>query len=71
MQPVARREGYATMLLRAVQNISDKSLYSHVHKQNYASLAVHRKCAFSVVSQNALFIDGVKHDDHYTLMWKC
>lgn len=69
--PGARGKGYGTKLLKAVQDISDMPLYSHVQKQNVASLAVHKKCNFTVVSQEALFIDGVKRNDHYTLMWKC
>ena len=72
--PASRGKGYATELLRAVQDYighSDKRpLYSHIEKQNAASLAVHKKCGFSVILQYAHFLDGTKHDDHNTLMWR-
>jgi len=71
--PSARRKGVATDLLRAVQAYCAENsvsvLYSHVHKENLASLATHRKCCFTVIEQQAAFLDGSIHDDHYTLCW--
>lgn len=57
--PEYRRQGYATMLIRAVQSqFAGRKIYSHVHKQNAASLRTHGKCAFHRILEYASYIDG-------------
>lgn len=49
-KPDARRKGYATALLRSVldhlRTTPYNKVYSHVAKNNVASLTVHKKCGF-------------------------
>ena len=57
--PEYRRKGYARKLLRAVQGrFRGKRLYSHVHKKNTPSLALHAACGFTRISEQAAYIDG-------------
>ncbi len=60
--PNARRRGYASALIKAVlAYLRDKPcirLYSHVAKNNAASLAAHKSCGFQLVSDHASLIDG-------------
>lgn len=67
-EPSHRGNGYATSLLRALRSEhSDKTFYSHVTKQNMASLRVHKKCGFEIVSEVAVYIDGSVSRNAYTL----
>lgn len=58
----ARRRGYATALIHAVQEYLSQfgtyRLYSHVDKKNIVSLTVHEKCGFYQILDHAVFIDG-------------
>lgn len=57
--PEQRRKGYGEMLIRAVLALEEyETIYSHVHKGNTPSLAIHKKCGFCVVSDTAAYIDG-------------
>jgi len=60
--PSCRRKGYAAALIRAVQQnfleIDRVKIYSHVDKQNAASLQTHKKCNFRVISDCAVYING-------------
>ena len=57
-----RGNGYAEKLLRNVQlwqaQQGDVILYSHIRKDNAASLAVHTKCGFEKISDTAVYLDG-------------
>ena len=65
--PMHRRKGYARHLLSQVLPQIEKPVYSHVHKQNQASLAVHRLCGFQIILDFAQYIDGTNKQDSYTL----
>ena len=56
--PEYRQRGYATKLMQAVQSWCPEKIYSHVSKQNRASLKVHEKCGFCQVLDYARYIDG-------------
>ena len=56
--PAYRRKGYAEKLIRSVQERFPQKIYSHVSKQNRASLKVHQKCGFRQVLDYAKYIDG-------------
>ena len=72
--PKARRKGYGAKLIEAVKQYAQKQsitpIYSHVSKDNTASLATHKKCGFAILKDGAVFLDGTTHRDHYTLIWK-
>lgn len=67
-KPSHRGRGYATKLLHSVCNEHcGRYIYSHVSKQNAASLRVHKKCGFAIVSDMAVYIDGSVSRNAYTL----
>lgn len=72
--PSERRKGYATDLILSTIAIIDQNsnikLYSHIKKENIASLTVHKNCGFSIIAPDAIFIDGSHHMDSYTLMFQ-
>ncbi len=55
--PDCRRRGYARSLIQAVQGwlsqCGSVRLYSHVGKQNEASMRVHLQCGFRVIGDSA------------------
>ena len=57
--PEYRRMGYAEKLIQAVlAAFPGEKIYSHIHKRNERSLAVHLKCGFRRISEQAAYIDG-------------
>ena len=60
--------GYATCLLSAVTHTQGMCYYSHVAVDNKASLMVHQKAGFSVLTDYARFIDGSVDRKCYTLV---
>ena len=72
--PEQRRQGYATKLMQAVQQHLEREgtvrLYSHVSKKNAASLNVHQRCGFQIVSDCAVYIDGSVSANAYTLRYE-
>lgn len=69
--PSFRRYGYATKILQAVlSERGDAAVYSHVSKKNAASLQVHFKCGFEIISDTAVYIDGSISQRAYTLSVK-
>lgn len=68
--PGHRGRGNATLLLSAVlehlQKEAPKPVYSHVHKRNLRSLAVHQKCGFTPIHDHAVFLDGSVSHNSYT-----
>lgn len=72
--PGARGKGYATSLVRAVQEhlrqFGSYKLYSHVEKNNKLSLAVHHKCGFQRISEHAAYIDGSVSNNACTLCYE-
>lgn len=69
--PLERRKGYAKLLMRTViESLSahgNGRLYSHIDKENVVSLRLHEKCGFSVIANDAVYVDGSHHADSYTL----
>ena len=67
--PQHRRQGFAEKLKRAVLPM-EKKIYSHVGKRNAASLAVHEKCGFRRISEQAVYIDGSVNQKCCTLCFE-
>lgn len=72
--PEARGKGCAKSLLKEVlsymENCTNGVLYSHVKKNNIASLAVHKACGFEKYSDVASYIDGSVCSDSVTLIYR-
>lgn len=67
-----RRQGYGEALIRAVQqHLGSGKLYSHVDKRNTASLRIHEKCGFRVISDCAVYISGSVDYRCCTLVYEC
>ena len=60
--PEARRQGYASQLVKTVlDHLRDsdyKVVYSHISKRNLPSLGVHQKCGFVKIADFATYLDG-------------
>ena len=57
--PADRRQGYGRKLMEAVlAQFPTEKIYSHVHKKNGPSLAIHELCGFQRISEHAAYIDG-------------
>jgi len=72
--PDKRGEGYASSLIRAVQQLPElagRKIYSHVGKWNEASLKTHKRCCFEIISDRAVYVDGSVNDRCYTLCYVC
>lgn len=70
--PNCRRQGYGEALIRAVQqHLGSGKLYSHVDKRNTASLRIHEKCGFRVISDCAVYISGSVDYRCCTLVYEC
>ncbi len=71
--PEARRKGYAIALIKGVLDYLGESeyeiIYSHVAKQNKASLLLHEKCGFRIYADTAVYIDGTVTQNSYTLRY--
>lgn len=69
-----RRCGLAKELIKcAILCLSSEGhgkLYSHVAKDNLPSLAVHRKCGFRKIADDAIYVDGTRHDDSTTFCYE-
>lgn len=68
--PAYRRKGYAEKLIRSVQERFPQKIYSHVSKQNRASLKAHEKCGFRQVLDYARYIDGSVARNAVTLCYR-
>ena len=70
-KPDDRRKGFSYALLTCVLEHLRVSgytgVYSHVAKNNRASLALHRKCGFVQISESARFIDGTVTQNSCTM----
>lgn len=68
--PALRRKGYAKSLVSAVQREYPQcKIYSHVRRDNTASLHLHKVLGFRVISHSAHYIDGSVDDRCVTLCW--
>lgn len=68
--PDFRRKGYASALIRAVQERFPERIYSHVHRKNKPSMAVHEQCGFLQVEAFARYIDGSVNRNAVTLRYR-
>lgn len=70
--PQHRSRGYAEALLVSVKEHLRKccchKIYAHIHKANNASLSVHKKAGFAVISDFAHLVDGTVSCRYYTLI---
>ena len=69
--PEARRRGYACSLLREtiayLRQQGIKVVYSHINKNNIASLRTHKRCGFTVCMDHAAYLDGSVFTDACTV----
>ena len=72
--PEARCKGYATALIRNVQELLNQQgsgmLYSHVSASNIPSLTTHKNCGFEVTKDYAVYSDGSVMHNCFTLVYK-
>ena len=73
-RPDCRRQGFARKLINEVlhwlQEQGNCTVYSHIHKRNYASLQTHLSCGFERVSEQAVYIDGSVTDRSCTMCFR-
>ena len=65
----SRRKGYAQALVTAVLDRLEGPVYSHVDKENEASLGLHKACGFQIISDESRLLNGCVSIRHYTLRW--
>lgn len=63
-----RRKGYARALITAALDEIEGPVYSHVHKENEASLKLHCACGFQIIADESELLNGSFSRDHYTLL---
>ena len=68
--PMYRGKGYAKQLIQTALRDIKAPVYSHVHKQNTASLRTHLACGFAKISEQARYLDGTVSDQACTLLRK-
>ena len=68
--PNHRRNRYGEKLLSSVIDYVNKPIYAHVHRNNIASLSLHKKCGFERILDYAVFLDGTVSQDAWTLCSK-
>ena len=71
-KPGQRRKGYAASLIRAVQELSPAGtrIYSHVSRDNTASMRLHESCGFRVAQESARCLDGSVSTRCKTMCWE-
>lgn len=69
--PQYRRKGFAKRLIKEVLAMVDKKypVYSHVHKNNTASVGLHISCGFQYYLPHAKYIDGTITSNAYTMKY--
>lgn len=69
--PDYRREGYAKKLMKAVlEEMPGRKVYSHIHKQNVASVKTHQSCGFRKILDHAIYIDGSVNQRACTFLYE-
>ena len=66
--PAYRGQGYAQKLVGAVleRECAKVTVYSHIDRDNRASIAVHEKCGFIKMTNFAVYLDGSASDKAFT-----
>lgn len=71
--PQERRKGYASDLITVVldwlKHTDAARVYSHVNKQNVASLRTHARCGFEIFLNYSLYNDGTRNDNAFTMRY--
>ena len=71
--PDERNKGYASNLIRCLlgylRTSNRKKVYSHVSKDNCASVATHMKCGFQIEKDYAIYLDGSVLHSCYTMVY--
>ena len=71
--PDERNKGYASNLIRCLldylRTSNRKKVYSHVSKDNCASVATHMKCGFQIEKDHAVYLDGSVLYSCYTMAY--
>ncbi len=69
-RPDARRQGFASRLIRAVtKKYGNRKIYSHISKRNLASRKTHEGCGFRKWADYARLIDGTVSTRADTYLW--
>lgn len=70
-RPDSRNCGYGKSLVQQVlaQLPENAVVYSHIAKENEASIAVHTACGFSKFSDYAALLDGTVSQGYYTMQY--
>lgn len=73
--PVHRKKGYGEMLIRAVVDYLRQEgpvvIRDNVSKKNLPSLAIHKKCEFTIEEENGInYLDGTKSDRVYGMVFR-
>lgn len=67
-----RRHGFGKKLLSGVidyvKSSGDVRLYSHIDRQNYASIELHKCCGFREILDYAVFLDGSVSQKYHTFL---
>lgn len=70
--PAERQKGYAASLILSVLCLAEQDgyirVYSHVKKNNRASLHLHSRCLFRIAQEYAVLIDGSVSSEYVTLV---
>lgn len=65
-----RRKGYASTLVQEMLAHNPKrKIYAHIDKKNRASLALHEKCGFRLISDSAVYLDGSVTNRSFTYLY--
>ncbi len=69
-----RKQGYAKLLLKEAVDYALSTgftrVYSHIARDNKASIAAHISCGFQLYRDHAVFIDGSVNHHNYTYMYE-
>ena len=68
--PAYRRRGFALQLMKAVLSTMNTTVYSHVSKDNTASMRCHEACGFVCISDTAEMISGEISNQFSTWRWR-
>ena len=61
-----RKMGYASALVDVVLKNSGRPIYSHIYRNNKASIKLHDKFGFKKLLNYAILLDGTVCNDHFT-----
>ena len=69
--PKHRRRGYGRRLLEAVTQMPEFTrIYSHIHRNNTASLGLHEVCGFRRILDYGVYIDGSVNRHTFTYVYQ-